>query len=71
VIDGVAMPPGQITSFGEDACGELYVAAQFNRVFKIVGEEPLVDCNGNDVEDGCEIDLGLVAEQRERCARPL
>ena len=53
---------GQITSFGEDACGELYVCAYQNQVFKIVGSNPIEDCNSNGIEDGCEINLGLAMD---------
>jgi len=46
-----------ITSFGEDAAGELYVCDAFGDVFRI---EPgtIVDCNQNSIHDGCEIANG-------------
>jgi len=59
-------PPGlvleRITSFGEDACGELYVCAHPGQVFKLIGDAPPTDCNANGIEDGCEINLGLAAD---------
>jgi hypothetical protein len=59
-------PPGleleRIVSFGEDACGELYVCAHPGQVFKLIGDTPPTDCNANGIEDGCEINLGLAAD---------
>ena len=59
-------PPGieleRITSFGEDACGELYVCAHPGQVFKMIPSSPPADCNDNGIDDGCEINLGLVGD---------
>ncbi|MFO0838489.1 MAG: PQQ-dependent sugar dehydrogenase [Phycisphaerae bacterium] len=50
-----------ITSFGEDAFGELYVCCQPGQVFKIVPATS-VDCNVNGVPDGCDITAGVSAD---------
>lgn len=56
-------PPGalsisSITSFGEDANGEIYITDHNGgEVFKIV-EGPMVDCNGNGTQDTCDIANG-------------
>jgi glucose/arabinose dehydrogenase len=52
-------PPGalainQITSFGEDANGEIYICDQAGEVFKIV-KGAITDCNLNGVHDQCDI----------------
>ena len=46
-----------ITSFGEDAAGELYVCDRGGEVFKIV-PGPIIDCNLNGVHDGCDLANG-------------
>ncbi len=43
-----------ITSFGEDAYGEIYICDQAGEVFKIV-QNPIVDCNTNLIADACDI----------------
>ncbi len=54
-------PPGalaitQITSFGVDAFGEVYIVDRGGEVFKIVpAAGPFNDCNTNTIEDACEI----------------
>jgi len=46
-----------LSSFGEDAYGELYMCSLFNgRVYKIVPVDgPFTDCNENGIEDAAEI----------------
>jgi glucose/arabinose dehydrogenase len=46
-----------LSSFGEDAYGEIYMCSLFNgRVYKIVPTNgPFVDCNENGIEDAAEI----------------
>ncbi|GMU83000.1 MAG: hypothetical protein AMXMBFR47_28710 [Planctomycetota bacterium] len=53
-----------ITSFGEDAYGELYICDQVGgEVFKIVPSgAPATDCNGNGVDDQCEVLDGSAAD---------
>lgn len=46
-----------ITSFGEDAHGELYICDQGGEVFKIVPTS-LTDCNANGIADACDIASG-------------
>ena len=47
----------QITSFGQDALGEIYIIDQGGEIWKIV-PDTIDDCNGNLVADGCDIALG-------------
>ncbi|TWT45739.1 Quinoprotein glucose dehydrogenase B precursor [Phycisphaerae bacterium RAS1] len=48
-----------ITSFGEDALGEIYICDQGGEVFKIVSAASvLIDCNANGQQDGCDIASG-------------
>lgn len=50
---------GSISSFGEDAYGELYVCDLYGgEVFKIVPSAGITDCNGNGTSDRCDIDRG-------------
>ncbi len=47
-----------ISSFGEDAAGELYICdLNGGEVFKIV-PGALVDCNANGIQDACDIESG-------------
>ncbi|GAB4549169.1 MAG: hypothetical protein Tsb0013_10220 [Phycisphaerales bacterium] len=49
---------GLISSFGEDAYGELYITdLSDGEIFKIVPEDPTprTDCNNNGIEDDCEL----------------
>jgi len=60
-------PPGAlaintITSFGEDAYGEIYICDQGGEVFKIVPNAAITDCNGNGKSDGCDILDGTSAD---------
>ncbi len=48
-----------ISSFGEDAFGELYICdLNGGEVFKVV-PSTLVDCNNNHISDSCDIAFGL------------
>ena len=67
--DGLGMGAVEIqnvTSFGEDAAGELYICDRTGgQVFKILpGPTPpvVIDCNTNGVADNCEIASGLVVD---------
>ncbi len=45
-----------ITSFGEDAFGELYICSQDGNIFKIVpADPPAEDCNENGRNDFCDL----------------
>lgn len=48
-----------ITSFGEDANGELYIVKQGTgtngEVYKVIRTTTLVDCNSNGIQDACDI----------------
>jgi len=51
---------GEITSFGEDAYGELLIVSRGGRIHRVVRDgAPLNDCNGNGAEDACDIAMGL------------
>lgn len=53
---GGGLAINSITSFGEDAFGELYICDRGGEVFKIVSADPLAsDCNGNGREDACDL----------------
>lgn len=57
-----ALAIGDITSFGEDALGEIYITDQpGGEVFKIV-PATLVDCNTNGIADGCDIATGASSD---------
>ncbi|MDO8631111.1 MAG: PQQ-dependent sugar dehydrogenase [Phycisphaerales bacterium] len=47
-----------ITSFGEDAYGEIYICDQEGEVFKISPADTPPDCNNNLLADGCDIARG-------------
>lgn len=47
-----------ITSFGEDAYGEIYICDQGGEVFKIIPTDTPPDCNNNLLADGCDIAVG-------------
>ncbi len=48
-----------VTSFGEDAFGELLIVSQGGRIHRVVRDgPPLNDCNANGVEDACDIASG-------------
>ncbi len=61
-------PPGNggissISSFGEDAYGEMYICDLNGEVFKIVPADiDQQDCDGNFVVDACEIAVGAVVD---------
>jgi hypothetical protein len=49
-----------VTSFGEDADGEMYIVTQGGTVFKIVQAGRVgPDCNGNGIDDGLEACRGV------------
>ncbi|MFN0009481.1 MAG: PQQ-dependent sugar dehydrogenase [Planctomycetota bacterium] len=55
---GGGLAINNVTSFGEDDSGEMYICDQGGEVFKIV-PSALVDCNGNQIHDICDIDTGF------------
>ena len=58
-VVGTGGPLSTISSFGEDAAGELYLCdAGGGRVYKIVSTTPALDCNANGVSDACDIGNG-------------
>ena len=66
IIGSPGTPFDQLTTFGQDACGELYVCARFNQVYRIVPDGPAVTCACPwDLEGDGEVDiddfLGLLA----------
>lgn len=54
---GGGLSISNITSFGEDGLGEIYICDQGGELFKIVPATP-VDCNGDNLADSCDIALG-------------
>ncbi len=57
-----ALNIGDISSFGEDAYGELYICDLVGgEVFKIV-PNAITDCNGNNIADACDIASGASAD---------
>ena len=54
---GGGLSISSISSFGEDAAGEIYICDLGGEVFKI-GAGTIVDCNGNGLHDGCDIANG-------------
>src|SRR5262249_34996499 len=56
---GGGLSINSITSFGEDANGELYICDQGGEIFKIIPRSPpTVDCNGNGQWDACDTQNG-------------
>jgi len=59
---GGGLPIDSITSFGEDAFGELYICDRGGEIFKIVPDVPGgivgTDCDGNGRDDACDILAG-------------
>lgn len=55
---GGGLAINSITSFGEDASGELYICDQGGEVFKVVPRLAGADCNGNSIVDACDIQSG-------------
>ena len=61
-LDPPSFTIGDISSFGEDAYGELYICDLLGgEVFKIVPNS-LVDCNENAISDLCDIASGMSAD---------
>ena len=58
-ISGVSI--NQVSSFGEDARGELYIVSQAGRIFKIVPDEGSESCDPPPANDECS--NALVAEE--------
>jgi len=54
---GGGPPISRITSFGEDAAGELYICDAQGDVFRIESGT-IVDCNLNSVDDACDLASG-------------
>ncbi len=54
---GGGLAINSITSFGEDAAGEIYICDQGGEIFKIV-RGPITDCNNNGTHDACDIASG-------------
>ncbi|MBX3409916.1 MAG: PQQ-dependent sugar dehydrogenase [Phycisphaeraceae bacterium] len=57
-------PPGDldiytVSSFGEDALGELYFTDRVGNVYRIVDANGFVDCNNNGRSDACDIAAGV------------
>ena len=53
----------RIAGFGQDGYGELYFFDHNDgEVFKIVSSDPFPDCNGNWIDDNCEIAIGGVPD---------
>ncbi len=56
---GGGLAINSVTSFGEDASGELYICDHGGEIFKIVPRTtPITDCNGNSIADACDIQAG-------------
>ncbi|HEV8114288.1 MAG TPA: PQQ-dependent sugar dehydrogenase [Planctomycetota bacterium] len=57
-------PPGSlsiglVSSFGEDAAGELYICDHSDgEIYRIVAAGPITDCNANGIDDACDIANG-------------
>jgi hypothetical protein len=51
----------QVTSFGEDANGEIYICDRDGEIHKIVPKS-ITDCNENGIPDGCDITSGTSAD---------
>ncbi|MBC7772021.1 MAG: PQQ-dependent sugar dehydrogenase [Pyrinomonadaceae bacterium] len=55
---GAGLSITSITSFGEDALGEIYIVDQGGEIFKIIPRASIsVDCDANGVQDPCQIFL--------------
>ncbi len=56
---GGGLSINSVTSFGEDASGELYICDHGGEIFKIVPRvAPGADCNANSIHDACDIQSG-------------
>ena len=71
-----ALSIDSITSFGEDAFGEIYIVDQGGEIFKIVPVRGVAsDCDNNGIEDACQIAMmpGLDADNNgvlDSCETP-
>ncbi|MBK8914340.1 MAG: PQQ-dependent sugar dehydrogenase [Phycisphaerales bacterium] len=52
---GGGLTINSITSFGEDAYGELYICDQGGEIYKILPAGGITDCNTNGVSDACDL----------------
>jgi hypothetical protein len=53
----------RIAGFGQDSYGEIYILDHTDgEIFKIVSADPFPDCNGNSIDDNCEITVGGVPD---------
>jgi len=59
---GGGLTINSITSFGEDASGELYICDHGGEIFKIVPRAPGTDCNANSMADACDIQNGTSSD---------
>jgi glucose/arabinose dehydrogenase len=55
---GGGLAINSVSSFGEDASGELYICDHGGEIFKIVPRLSGADCNGNSIVDACDIQSG-------------
>jgi hypothetical protein len=62
-LDPAGSSINSIVSFGEDAYGEMYICDVGGEVFKMIPTTPVTpDCNGNNIPDSCDIELGVLAD---------
>jgi len=59
---GGGLSIGAISSFGEDQFGEVYICDRGGEVFKLVPTSFVSDCNGNNIEDSCELAAGIAPD---------
>jgi glucose/arabinose dehydrogenase len=56
---GGGLSIGSISSFGEDAMGEILICDYSGgEIFKIINLDPFTDCNTNQIPDNCDIAFG-------------
>ena len=67
-VETLALEPGLsfgVTSWGENAWGELYYGTESGRVYKVtrwVRASPLIDCDLNGTPDACDIARGFTRD---------